>query len=71
MSQIAKKTGNLEEILKLKHETFANCLRSDGIIKIQFIRYLKEKRAKVDLSPLSVDNNQTKDGINIVRLKSE
>ena len=38
MSQIAKKTGNLEEIQKLKHETFANCLRSNGIIKIQFIR---------------------------------
>lgn len=70
MPKIAKKTGNLEEIQKLKHETFANCLNSDGIIKIQFIRYLKQKRAKVDLSPLSVDNNQTKDGIDIVMLKS-
>lgn len=71
MSQIAKKRGISEEIKKLKAITFANCLSSNGIIKIQFIRYLKEKRAKVDLSPLSVDNNQTKDGINIVRLKSE
>ena len=71
MSKIAKKTGNLEEIQKLKHETFANCLSSDGIIKIQFIRYLKQKRAKVDLSPLSVDYNQTKDGIDIVNSKNK